>query len=87
MNDTLESVVRDRPFTVRRTIRWADCDPAGVVYAGHYADYLIDTVMHFMRHIGSAWWRGKTDPSASAFHASTWSLRFTRRFILMTLST
>lgn len=52
MKDPLEFVVRDQPFTVRRAIRWADCDPAGVVYAGHYADYLIDAITRFMRHTG-----------------------------------
>jgi YbgC/YbaW family acyl-CoA thioester hydrolase len=62
MNDLLESVIRKQPFTVRRTIRWADCDPAGVVYAGHYADYLIDAVTYFMRHIGFGLVAGKDRP-------------------------
>jgi YbgC/YbaW family acyl-CoA thioester hydrolase len=52
MKDPLECVVREHPFTVRRTVRWADCDPAGVVYAGNYANYLIDAVTRFMRHTG-----------------------------------
>jgi len=54
MKDPLEFVLRDQPFTVRRMARWADCDPAGVVYAGHYADYLIDAVSRFIRHTGFA---------------------------------
>lgn len=62
MNDPLECVVRKQPFTVRRAIRWADCDPAGVAYAGHYADYLIDAVTHFMRHIGFGLVAGKDRP-------------------------
>ncbi|WP_028221037.1 acyl-CoA thioesterase [Paraburkholderia oxyphila] len=52
MNESSEVVVSDLPFTVRRTARWADCDPAGVVFAGRYTDYLLGAVMHFMRRIG-----------------------------------
>lgn len=49
MNETVEVVVADQPFTVRRTARWVDCDPAGVVYAGRYPDYLLGAVSHFLR--------------------------------------
>ena len=28
----MEYVARTLPFTVRRTVKWGDCDPAGVVY-------------------------------------------------------
>lgn len=52
MNESSEIVVSDLPFTVRRTARWADCDPAGVVFTGRFTDYLLEAVMHFMRHIG-----------------------------------
>ena len=52
MRDPLECVVSDRPFTVRRVVRWADCDPAGVVYAGRYPEYLFDAVFRFIRHTG-----------------------------------
>jgi len=48
MNESVEIVVADRPFTVRRTARWVDCDPAGVVYAGRYPDYLLGAVGHFL---------------------------------------
>src|SRR3974390_834844 len=54
MKNPLEFVLRDQPFTVRRTVRWADCDPAGVVYVGRYSDYLIDAVTQFIRHTGFA---------------------------------
>ncbi|HSV68685.1 MAG TPA: acyl-CoA thioesterase [Methylibium sp.] len=49
MNESVEIVVADRPFTVRRTARWVDCDPAGVVYAGRYPEYLLGAVGHFLR--------------------------------------
>jgi acyl-CoA thioesterase FadM len=52
MNESSEIVVSDLPFTVRRTARWADCDPAGAVFTGRFADYLLGAVMHFMRKIG-----------------------------------
>ena len=52
MRDFLEIVHSTQPFVVRRAIRWADCDPAGVAYAGRYPEYLIDAVMHFISHIG-----------------------------------
>lgn len=49
MNESVEIVVAEWPFTVRRTARWADCDPAGVVYAGRYPEYLLGAVFHFLR--------------------------------------
>jgi acyl-CoA thioesterase FadM len=52
MNECSEIVVSDLPFTVRRTVRWADCDPAGVVFTGRFTDYLLGAVMHLMRRIG-----------------------------------
>jgi acyl-CoA thioesterase FadM len=52
MNESSEIVVSDLPFTVRRTARWADCDPAGAVFTGRYTDYLLGAIMHFMRRIG-----------------------------------
>lgn len=52
MNESSELVVSVQPYTVRRTVRWTDCDPAGVAFAGRYPDYLLGAVMHFMRHIG-----------------------------------
>jgi len=51
MNESAEIVVGDRPFTVRRTARWADCDPGGVVYAGCYTEYLLGAAMHFLRAV------------------------------------
>jgi Predicted thioesterase len=47
-------VLSEAPFVVRRTVRWADCDPAGVVYTGRFNEYLLGAVMHFMSHIGFA---------------------------------
>ena len=52
----LEQVVVLRPFTVRRVVRWADCDPAGVVYSGNLAEYLLSATHLFRRHLfGESW--------------------------------
>lgn len=52
MSGGIEYVIEQRPFMVRRTVRWVDCDPAGVAYTGRFTDYLIGAVMHFYAHIG-----------------------------------
>lgn len=39
------------PLTVRRTVRWSECDPAGVVYAGKFPDYMLNAVSQFRTHI------------------------------------
>lgn len=39
-----EYVLTRRPFVVRRTVRWQECDPAGVVYAGRFPEYLLSAV-------------------------------------------
>lgn len=52
MQDCHEGIVSTRPFVVRRRVRWADCDPAGVAYTGRFTEYVLDSMMHFMRHIG-----------------------------------
>lgn len=51
MNESCEIVVADAPFTVRRRVRWSDCDPAGVAFTGRFTDYLLGAVDHFIRHI------------------------------------
>ncbi|MFV3386763.1 acyl-CoA thioesterase [Pseudomonas sp. NY15364] len=52
MNESVEIVVGHLPFTVRRSVRWMDCDPAGVAFTGRFSEYLLGAVMHFYRHIG-----------------------------------
>ena len=46
-----EAVIAMAPFTVRRTVRWSECDPAGVVYAGKFPDYMANTVHQFRSHV------------------------------------
>lgn len=51
MIEPTEHVVRERPFTVRRRVRWSECDPAGVAYTGHFTDYLVSAVTLFHEHL------------------------------------
>src|SRR5437868_5512079 len=46
-----EYVLREIPFTVRRRVRWGDCDPAGVVYTGKFGDYVISAVELFYEYL------------------------------------
>ncbi|AIO35945.1 thioesterase-like superfamily protein [Burkholderia cenocepacia] len=54
MTASYEYVLSEFPFTVRRTVSWGDCDPAGVVYTGRFSEYLLGAVMHFLKHVGLA---------------------------------
>ena len=49
-----EAVIALAPFTVRRTVRWSECDPAGVVYAGKFPDYMANAVHQFRHHVMKA---------------------------------
>ncbi len=37
----IEYLVSTRPMTVRRRVKWGECDPAGVVYTATFADYVV----------------------------------------------
>lgn len=47
-----ESVLSSRPLVVRKRVRWADCDPAGVVYTGKFCEYLLVASGYFFDVIG-----------------------------------
>ena len=47
-----EGLVSRQPFIVRKRVRWADCDPAGVVYTGKFAEYLLIAVNYFLDELG-----------------------------------
>ncbi|MBP0624841.1 acyl-CoA thioesterase [Cupriavidus consociatus] len=55
-----EYVLSEQPFVVRRTVRWGDCDPAGVVYTGRFTDYLLGAVGLFSEHISGGAGRSGT---------------------------
>lgn len=52
----MEEVIGTVPLTVRRRVRWADCDPAGVVHTGKFPDYVLSAAHLFRTHLlGPAW--------------------------------
>lgn len=51
MTRSYEYVLSESPFVVRRTVRWGDCDPAGVVYTGRFPEYLLGALTLFTDHI------------------------------------
>lgn len=52
----MEEVIGTSPLTVRRQVRWADCDPAGVVHTGKFPDYVLSAAHLFRVHLlGRAW--------------------------------
>ena len=51
--DSFEYVLSRSPFIVRRTVRWGDCDPAGIVYTGRFPEYVLGAVNLFTAHIAN----------------------------------
>ena len=47
---------KKRLFTEKRTVKWGDCDPAGVIYSPRVFDYVMETLEIFNREIlGTTW--------------------------------
>ena len=46
-----EAVVSLMPFRVRRVARWSECDPAGVVFAGWFPEYMLAACHQFRTHV------------------------------------
>lgn len=38
-------------FSVRRRVRWGECDPAGVMYTPRFADFVVDAFLEFLEHL------------------------------------
>jgi acyl-CoA thioesterase FadM len=51
MVESYESVVSRVPFVIRRRVRWADCDPAGVVYTGKFVEYMLGAANLFYANL------------------------------------
>lgn len=43
----IESIIATAPLTVRRMVRWGECDPAGVVFTSRFSDYVISAAELF----------------------------------------
>src|SRR5260221_658397 len=48
MNDFSEHLLCRLPVTIRRKVRWGDCDPAGVVYTPVFSHYAMSAFNWFM---------------------------------------
>ncbi len=46
-----EYVVSERPFVVRRRVKWGDCDPAGVVYTVTFGEYVLSAAELFYGYL------------------------------------
>lgn len=46
-----EHVTGTTPFTVRRRVKWGDCDPAKVVYTVSFSEYVISVAELFYGHL------------------------------------
>jgi len=58
----IEYLLSERPLTVRRRVRWGECDPAGVVYTATFADYAISAAELFYGALfGTTPQRAKSD--------------------------
>ena len=76
-----EYVASLSPFTVRRIVRWTECDPAGVVYLGNFPEYLISAVHLFRDRLFGRGWIAKDNRGgyqapgkaiAMVFQSSLW---------------
>jgi acyl-CoA thioesterase FadM len=76
-----EYVAALSPFTVRRIVRWTECDPAGVVYLGNFPEYLISAVHLFRDRLFGRGWIAKDNRGgyqapgkaiAMVFQSSLW---------------
>lgn len=52
MIHSYEGLLSREPLIVMKRVRWADCDPAGVVYTGKFTEYLLIAVNYFFDELG-----------------------------------
>ncbi|MDB5929075.1 MAG: thioesterase [Polaromonas sp.] len=52
MTTSYEAVTSRQPLIVMKRVRWADCDPAGVVYTGKFNEYMLIAANYFFDEIG-----------------------------------
>ncbi len=45
-----------RPFSVTRTVKWGECDPAGIVYTPKVLDYAMEIVEAWYREVVGVSW-------------------------------
>jgi acyl-CoA thioesterase FadM len=48
---TTEALVESIPVTIRRRVKWGECDPAGVVYMVNYGEYVVSAYEMLMAEL------------------------------------
>ena len=61
----LETRPETRPFTVMRTVRWGDCDPAGIIYTPRVLDYAMEILEAAGANVA---WRDPVTPQDGGAH-------------------
>ncbi len=49
-------VVQHLPYTVRRIVKWGECDPAGIVYTPRFLDYAIEAAEAWFKEVTGYHW-------------------------------
>lgn len=52
-----ETVIAAAPFVVRRTVKWGDTDPAGVVYTPRFLHFAVEAVESWFTSLTGRHWR------------------------------
>lgn len=72
----VEAVLSRQPFRLLRTVRWNECDPAGIVHAGRYGDYVYSVADLFLDQV----WDGDARAAKRAYGVRTPVRRLTIDF-------
>lgn len=76
-----ETVIATAPFIVRRTVKWGDADPAGVVYTPRFLHFAVEAAESWFIRLTGRHWRHlpedygiETPPIAAnlRFHHALW---------------
>lgn len=60
------------PYTVRRVVKWGECDPAGIVYTPRFLDWVLEAAESFFAEIiGVDWFQLKTTHGLGSPSVST----------------
>jgi acyl-CoA thioester hydrolase len=86
-----ESILRVAPFVVRRMVKWHECDPAGVVYAGNFVTYASSASHMFLGHLLGGRFHEKKreigiDFPAKGYHLVFYSSLWPDQYFDMTVS-
>ncbi len=54
LNDPV--VVSHVPYVIRRTIKWGECDPAGMVYTTQFLDFVMHTAEAWFKEVTGYHW-------------------------------